>query len=742
MRYEQGGAEALRPKRGGRKSMRTQTLRRRLYKLFDAGSTVTGAYEATGKRVSRTLVGRMRKEWAAERDSKIASTPSRSAQHADATLREPMPEQMALIAEVTANDVQQQSAVDTRDEATAMVAPSGTVDSAQAADDALPRLAAEEQDATTEAQDATAPAVANAMADAASESTLVTAHADDESATAADSAPDPQDIGRLNDPEPTERSDTTIETALDVCRKEMPLQEALERGSDHVQHAGAWIMLGMLNLLGVYRRAEQHRPRNVGRVALRVALDAVAIALVIGQYCVEGVRRLATPSAPTLLRSKGAPSASWTRRVLGKFADAAAVLFHLGTTVDLIQDAGRGEQRRAIFYADNHLRPYTGKHTIRKGWRMQDKCVRPGVSDYYIHDEDGRPLMRVDVPSHGSLVQKLLPIGRFLQRSVGDEAKVLLVFDRAGAFAENMASLRDEGFEFITYERAPYQVLAASEFDQKMEVGDAGDRITIAFTEQRKNLRFGRGRVRRIAMRMPDGEQVNIVGYSKASPQQLIVAMLARWARQENQFKHEVERWGINQIDSYKVQPCSPDDIIPNPARRRLDRALRVAKAAEGEALRRLAHLPTDDRRRDALEQEVRRLAAMQAALETQRPNVPKRAPLRDTELNGKLVEHRGKYKTVIDTLRIVLANAESELAAMLGPLLPKEDEAKKTLNNLLVAPGQVQLTKRCIRVVLAPAATRAELGAFQALLKRVNGLGLTLPGDPAERRLHFEVHI
>jgi hypothetical protein len=88
VRYDQGGAEALRPKRGGRKSMRTQTLRRRLYKLFDAGSTVTGAYEATGKRVSRTLVGRMRKEWSAERDSKIASTPSRSEQHADATLRE------------------------------------------------------------------------------------------------------------------------------------------------------------------------------------------------------------------------------------------------------------------------------------------------------------------------------------------------------------------------------------------------------------------------------------------------------------------------------------------------------------------------------------------------------------------------------------------------------------------------------------------------------------------------------
>jgi hypothetical protein len=46
----------------------------------------------------------------------------------------------------------------------------------------------------------------------------------------------------------------------------------------------------------------------------------------------------------------------------------------------------------------NHMRPYTGKHVIRRGWRMQDKRVRPGVSDYYVHEADGRPLFRIDVP--------------------------------------------------------------------------------------------------------------------------------------------------------------------------------------------------------------------------------------------------------------------------------------------------------------------------------------------------------
>jgi hypothetical protein len=28
---------------------------------------------------------------------------------------------------------------------------------------------------------------------------------------------------------------------------------------------------------------------------------------------------------------------------------------------------------------------------------MQDKRVKPGVTDYYVHDEDGRPVWRFDI---------------------------------------------------------------------------------------------------------------------------------------------------------------------------------------------------------------------------------------------------------------------------------------------------------------------------------------------------------
>jgi hypothetical protein len=75
----------------------------------------------------------------------------------------------------------------------------------------------------------------------------------------------------------------------------------------------------------------------------------------------------------------------------------------------LLASAGEGEDR-CWLYVDNHLRPYTGQHVIRKGWRMQEKRAVPGVPDYYVHDEDGCPLFRLSTASHDSICAWLMPV--------------------------------------------------------------------------------------------------------------------------------------------------------------------------------------------------------------------------------------------------------------------------------------------------------------------------------------------
>jgi hypothetical protein len=203
--------------------------------------------------------------------------------------------------------------------------------------------------------------------------------------------------------------------------------------------------------------------------------------------------------------------------------------------------AAEASDKPIVFYVDNHLRPYTGKHVIRRGWRMQDRRVLPGATDGYVHDVDGRPVLRFVCPQHDSLTSVLQQVRDLLRRALGPEAKILLAFDRGGSFAAAMAELREEGFEFVTpRERRPYPLLAQNAFEHEMVRGKKHIRYTEA---PRKNLREGRGRVRRIAIHEEGKGQINLLAVSDQPAEWLIDAMRGRW-QQENGFKHGVERWG------------------------------------------------------------------------------------------------------------------------------------------------------------------------------------------------------
>ncbi len=360
--------------------------------------------------------------------------------------------------------------------------------------------------------------------------------------------------------------------------------------------------------------------------SLRAAIDATAISLGLGEGSVEGVRRIATPTVETLLRHAGGVAASWVRRVLHDFADASAKPFAEAMARRLLSRAGAGEDR-VFLYVDNHMRPYTGEHVIRKGWRMQDKRAVPGTTDYYVHDEEGCPLYRMSTTSHDSLCAWLMPVVEFARLSLGEEVTPVLFFDRGGAFPKTMAELRDAGAEFVTYERKPYREMGATDFKESLWITLASQprRPTrIAYTEApQKNLRFERGRVRRIALLMPDGAQINLLAVSALPAEALIRGQLARWGLQENQLKHGVERWGINHLDGRRVEEYPPDGLVPNPARRKLERVLKLSHTAEGEGWRKLARLAPDDPERERIERDVRAAMERQRELMALRATVP-----------------------------------------------------------------------------------------------------------------------
>ena len=528
----------------------------------------------------------------------------------------------------------------------------------------------------------------------------------------------------------------------------VPMTAAPVRGGHMVQHVGCWILLALANELGLYGDAD----RAFGQQqhdGLRIALDAVICALAIYQRCIEGVRRLATPTGPTLLRADRVPTASGVRKLFGRLlceTEIGGAILDARVTTRFIA-AAHADEGPAVFYVDGHLRRYHGKQVVRKGWRMQDRRVLPGSTDYYVHDEDGRPVFRIPVTSHDSLTAWLQPIAKRLREGLGAEERILLAFDRGGAFSKQLAALRDAGIEFVTYERAPYPTIAESKFDRTVVV--RGE--TYQLHESRnKNLGDKRGRIRRIALRAADGKQINLVAISTASAEQLVAILLGgpsiklpsgRW-QQENAFHHGDARWGINQLDDRAVEPYPPGTIIPNPARRRLDQSLRLARAAEGDARRKLACTTPElgALRRAAVEQDLADALKLQQDLEALRPQTPTHAPIEKTVLAGKLVRHTGQLKRIVDVIRVVCANAESELATLIAPHMGRPREAKKVIANILAAPGKVTVTDQAIHVRLAPAANRSERDAMQHLFAAINQRGLVLPSDPKRLPLRFDL--
>lgn len=117
----------------------------------------------------------------------------------------------------------------------------------------------------------------------------------------------------------------------------------------------------------------------------------------------------------------------------------------------------------------------------------------------------------------------------------------------------------------------------------------------LRYTElAQKNLGAGRGRVRRIHVLTPDGNQLNVLCVSNADAECVALSLLRRWARQENQFKYGVERLKLNQLDGRGIHVVPVDEEIPNPARRRLDLVVTIARQQEGAARRGASSLPSN----------------------------------------------------------------------------------------------------------------------------------------------------
>ena len=112
-----------------------------------------------------------------------------------------------------------------------------------------------------------------------------------------------------------------------------------------------------------------------------------------------------------------------------------------------------------VYYVDDHFVPYTGAKPVGKGWNNKRGRAEKGRADTHVTAHDGRAVCFVTGEPSGLTVTLPKALAE-LKKAAGPGAKIMLGFDRGGAYPQVFKHCREQNVHWVTYRRAPLAVPA------------------------------------------------------------------------------------------------------------------------------------------------------------------------------------------------------------------------------------------------------------------------------------------
>ena len=196
-----------------------------------------------------------------------------------------------------------------------------------------------------------------------------------------------------------------------------------------------------------------------GRLFDQVHITAFTVlALALRIDSIEGVKTLVRTEAGPLVGAQRSPELHTLRPRLSAIADLADIpALQAGLARAMLALNG---QSAGIYYVDDHFVPYGGAKPVAKGHNgKRDRCEK-GRADTLFTDERGRAVC-FTTAEPSSLAKTMQP-GLAQLRAIVPGGKILLGFDRGGAYAEAFTACRARDIDFVTYRRGALAATTAA----------------------------------------------------------------------------------------------------------------------------------------------------------------------------------------------------------------------------------------------------------------------------------------
>ena len=497
------------------------------------------------------------------------------------------------------------------------------------------------------------------------------------------------------------------------------------------RYAGAMLLHAFFARAGADSALPASGDRRPADLAL---LTAVSMCFALGADTVEQFKHLAAADAGPLAGLGVLPGLRTMRPHLARIADAAdpvAVQAMFAAAMLAADPVTSG-----VYYVDDHFIPYTGAKPVAKGWNNKRGRAERGRADTHVTAHDGRAVCFVTGEPSGLSVTLPRALAE-LKRAAGPGAKIMLGFDRGGAYPQVFAHCRAQDVHWVTYRRAPLAVPVMLPVITAITYGGRTRQITWAeetvqvkdYGEARQITLFEHGRVALQILTSDTG----------ACPADILSWLKSRW-REENFLKYASVNYGIDKICDYLAAIEVNTKIVDNPARKAATAAVREAEKALAGAERELAVLLTDpaitpaakNKAIPALQEKITRARQAVTAAAAARKPIPAKLPASDIDPDARVALLRTGRRGLQMILRLLAHNAEHWLSNQLNAYLRDDDEYRAITRQSIIRglAGTITFSPAAITVTLEQPRAPRIARAMALLIQEINATPPAIPGD------------
>ena len=464
-------------------------------------------------------------------------------------------------------------------------------------------------------------------------------------------------------------------------------------------------------------------------------LWAVSACFALGAGTVEQIKHLAAAETGPLAGLAGLPSLRSLRPRLAALADATDPLAVQAAFARAMLAAN--PEASGVYYVDDHFVPYAGARPVGKGWNNKRGRAERGRADTHVTAHDGRAVCFVTGEPSGLSVTLPKALAE-LAKAVPPGTRIMLGFDRGGAYPAVFRHCRDNGVHWVTYRRAPLAVPARLPVLTVITVN--GTTRTIAWTDETVQLK-DYGEARQITL-FEHGQPILqvLTSDSGACPAGLLGWLKSRW-REENFLKYASQNYGIDAICDYAADIEVNTKIVDNPARKKANTAVRDAENNLAAAERALAVLLADlsiapavknTRLIPAAEHEIAAARRQLGAASKARDAIPAKLPANEIDPQAQVALLRTARRGLQMVLRLLAHNAEHWLSGQLNAYLRDDDEYRAITRETIIrgTAGTIAFTPEAIAVTLQQPGETRVARALALLIDQINATPPVMPGD------------